>query len=254
MPPQPQKSNNGAVIAIVAAVVVFVVLVGVVAVVFLANRGGGDPAPVATGSASPSPSKSPSPSPSPSRLDPSVLDSEETDPIDFDRDVFFPDSSFRGDNDVKYTLAGSTKTDACDGIGSGKAKEIIKRHGCRDMLVAVWLDEDERIFSGIMVIPYETDDDADDVLDEIQDSRQAVIDSLYYYCPADGYPGADLCDRSSDNLPTWYASFTTFHRYLFVMVSLYVDGHRNEDVSEIDEFTSETVNYVSQVLLEELED
>jgi len=247
-PPPPPKSNAGLVVALIASAVV-VLLLGVIGVIFLFSGDKNRPAVDATSTSGASPSVSPTVSPTPDTIDPASLDDADTDRTSLTTNALFPDTTFTGGDNQTYTLSGTLKTSACTGIGRGPARRLLKKYDCGGMVVGVWLNSNRDLFSALLVIPLRTKDDADSLHNDVIADKQDVINGLTYYCPGDGKPGAKLCKRSADNLPTWYASFTTFHRYLFVAISLYTDGHRTQDMSEVDEFTGETVAYVSDVLL-----
>jgi hypothetical protein len=247
-PPPPQKSNAGLVVALVASFVV-VLLLAVIGAIFLFSDDEKGPVADSTPSAGASPSGSPSGSPTPDTIDPASLDAADTDRTSLTTSTLFPDTTFTGGDNETYTLSGTLKTSACSGVGGDPVKRLLKKHDCGRMVIGVWLNADEDLFSALLVVPLQTKDDAESLHGDIIADKQDIINGLTYYCPGDGKPGAKLCKRSADNLPTWYASFTTFHRYLFVAISLYTDGHRTQSMSEVDEFTGGTVGYVSDVLL-----
>lgn len=251
-PPPPPKSNTGLIVGLISGIVVLLLVAGVVGLFLFGGQDKENPVANPSGAASASPSEeSVTASPTPEGTDPESLDSEDTDETSLTTRAIFPDRSFTGDDDETYTLSGTLETDACTGVGSGKVKSLMKEYDCDRMVVGVWLNEDEKLFSALLVIPFASDDTADDVHSDLTADKQEMINALTYYCPSDGKPGAKLCSRGSDNLPTWYASFTTFHRYLFVAISLYTDGHRTKDMSDVDAFTTETTGYVQRVLLGE---
>jgi hypothetical protein len=247
-PPPPPRSNAGLVVALVASAVV-VLLLAVIGAIFLFSGDETDPVADATPTVGTSPSVSPSASPTPETVDPATLDDADTDRTSLTTGTLFPDTTFTGSDSQTYTLSGTLKTSACTGVGGDPVKRLLKRYDCGRMVVGVWLNSDRDLFSALLVIPLQTKDDAEALHGDIVADKQDVINGLTYYCPGDGKPGAKLCKRSADNLPTWYASFTTFHRYLFVAISLYTDGHRTQKSSEVDDFTGDTVAYVSDVLL-----
>ncbi|MGH3646162.1 MAG: hypothetical protein ACRDTM_03150 [Micromonosporaceae bacterium] len=248
-PPPPPKSNTGLILGLVGGGVVVLLLV-VVGLVLLFGQEDRKP-PVANpgGGSSASPSDSAEPSPTPTEKDPESLDSKDTDTTSLTTRAIFGDSSFTGDNDETYSLVGTREASACTDVGGGKMKDLMKKYDCGRMVVGVYLNEQEDLFSAVVVVPLESKDDAESAHSDILADKQKYIDVLVYYCPSTGKPGAKLCKRSSDNLPTWYASFTAFHRYLLVAISLYTDGHRSDDVDEIDDMTTETVGHITEVLL-----
>ncbi|MGH3727837.1 MAG: hypothetical protein ACRDTU_03685 [Micromonosporaceae bacterium] len=251
VPPPPAKSNTGLIVGLISGAVVLLLVAGVVGLFLYSSDERQNPVANPSAAASGTPSESPSSSPSPEGTDPESLDSAETDETSLSTATIFPDTSFTGDSGEEYALAGTLKTSACTGVGSGAAKSVMRDNDCDDMVVGVWLTSDEKLFSALLVIPFETDSVADEVHSDLVQDKQDVIDALTYYCPSDGKPGAKLCKRDSDNLPTWYASFSTFHRYVFIAISLYTDGHRTKDMSTVDDVTSDTVGYVRGVLLGE---
>ncbi len=248
-PPPPPRSNTGMIVGLVGGGIVVLLLV-VVGLVLLLRQEDRKP-PVANPNPTTGTSASPTerPSPTPNEKDPDTLDSAESDTATVTADALFGDASFTGDNDETYTLVGKSDTSACTGLGAGAVKDLMKKYDCGDMVVGVYLNDDEDLFSAVLVVPLDSDDDAEAAHGDIGADKQKYIDVLIYYCPSDGKPGADLCERKSDNLPTWYASFTTFHRYLLVAISLYTDGHRTSDLDEIDEMTTETIGHLTEVLL-----
>jgi hypothetical protein len=233
-------------VALVASAVVVLLLV-VIGSIFLFT--GRNETPVADPTPNSSPSAAPSVSPTPDTIDPASLDDVDTDGTSLTTGAIFPDATFTGSDDETYTLSGTLKTSACSGVGGDPVKKLLRRYDCGRMVVGVWLNSERDLFSGLLVIPLQTRDDAEALHSDILADKQDIINALTYYCPSDGKPGAKLCKRSADNLPTWYASFSTFHRYLFVAISLYTDGHRTQDMSEVNGFTGETVAYVSDVML-----
>lgn len=235
-------------VALIGGAVVLL-LVAVIGAILL-FRGDGEE-PMANPTPSISMSDTPSASPTPDLPDPESLDSAATDQTSLTTDAIFPDRTFTGDNGETYSLAGTLKTSACSGVGGDPVKRLLRKYDCGRMVVGVWLNADQDLFSALLVIPLQNDEDAEALHSDIVADKQDVINGMTYYCPSDGKPGAKLCKRGADNLPTWYASFTTFHRYLFVAVSLYTDGHRAQSMSEVDDFTAQTVSYVSNVMLGE---
>jgi hypothetical protein len=234
-------------VALVAGAVVVLLLVVIGAIFLFTGADGGTP--VADQTPTASPSASPSASPTPDTIDPASLDDADTDRTSLTAGAIFPDATFTGGDNETYTLSGTLKTSACSGVGGAPARKLLRKYDCGRMVVGVWLNSDRDLFSALLVIPLRTRDDAEALHGDIRGDKQDIINALTYYCPGDGKPGAKLCKRSADNLPTWYASFSTFHRYLFVAVSLYTDGHRTQDMSEVNDFTGETVAYVSDVML-----
>ncbi|MGH3740734.1 MAG: hypothetical protein ACRDT8_09530 [Micromonosporaceae bacterium] len=207
--------------------------------------------PVADPSPAASASESPSPSPSPSGIDPASLDDEETDETPLRTSHMFPDTTFTGSNGDEYALAGTLEADACAGVGSGVVKELMKRHDCDRMVVGVYLNSDEKLFSGLLVIPFSDADEAEAVEGEIIEDKQEHINALTYYCPSTGQPGADQCKRKADNPATWYASFKTFHRYLLVSISLYTDGRRTKNLDDVNQMASDIKVHVTQAMVED---
>ncbi len=208
----------------------------------------GDPgdAPIAQ----PSPTSDASePSASPSSKDPAILDREDLDPTPLTTRAIFPDTSFTGHDDVRYTLSGTVTNRDCQGVGGDKVMKLLQKYGCDQVLVGVFLNSGEDLFSAVLVIPFETKAKAKAAHHDLAKDKQDMINRLTYYCPSTGKPGAELCKRGGDELPTWYGSFHPFHRYLFVAISLYTDGHHATDTSDVDKMTSEVIGYVTDTML-----
>ena len=247
MPPQPPKSSTGLVVGIIGAVVVLLLIL-VVGGWYLLQEEEKPPVANPNPDASASASASPSASPSPTGKQPSDLDDKDTDTTPLDPDHMFPSSSFTGDGG-SYTLAAVLETDACKGVGGSKVRDLLRRYDCGDMVLGVYLDEDEKLFSSLLVIPLATADDADDAESDLLADKQDYIDALTYYCPADGKPGADQCKRTADDPAAWYASFQAFHRYLLVSITLYTDGHRTDNLDRINEMSNDILVHVKEAML-----
>lgn len=247
-PPPPPKSSTGLILGIVGGVIVLL-LVLVVGGWYLLQE---DEKPsVANPTGDASASASPSPSPSPSGKQPSDLDDEETDPTPLSTSQMFPQTTFTASGGETYSLAGTLEGDACKGVGGSRIRDLLRRYDCGRMVVGVYLDSDEKVFSSLLVIPLATKDEADDAEEELLADKQEHINALTYYCPADGKPGADQCKRKADDPATWYASFDTFHRYLLVSISLFTDGRHTDKLERVNQMSADIVTHVKEAMLED---
>jgi hypothetical protein len=181
--------------------------------------------------------------------DPATLDREVLDSTRLTTKAIFPDTSFTTHDDERYTLSGTVANRHCQGIGSDKVTKLLQSYGCDQVLVGVYLNAADDLFSAVLVIPLGTKSKADAAHHDLTADKQDMINQLAYYCPSGDRPGAELCGRTRDDLPTWYASFHPFHRYLFIAISLYADGHHAADASDVDAMTSEVIGYVTDTML-----
>lgn len=246
----PQKSNVG----VIAAVAIGLVLVvGLVATLVIIGSGGDDE-PTAAPSASTEPEESTQPGgnldlqptggpdddpPENTEppFDPESMGSAETDNTPFTLQRFFPDESFVGSDGVTYTLTGTSFFDACTDAGNGDSTDnLMQAHGCGDMAVGVYADSTSSYFVSAMVIPFPTTADAQAVSDQLDaDSHNGrtgdTFDDLAYFCPPNGYPGAEACSASN---VYWWGRFGTYYRYLVVSIALYNDARSFDDSSQLD--------------------
>ncbi|MER7015607.1 protein kinase [Saccharopolyspora sp. NPDC000359] len=148
--------------------------------------------------------------------DSAALDDVATDSTPFTLDAFMPDE-FTDDSGTRHTYeAGSTN--GCSDSVSDEVWSVLSEHGCAEMLVANYVDDDVRIITTVWVFPFPDSTTASTVEDQFD--AMGYLD-LGCWDPNSGR-GAGVCDGDVDNADEWQY-IGQDHRYVVVAQSKHVD-------------------------------
>ncbi|MER6990001.1 serine/threonine-protein kinase [Saccharopolyspora hirsuta] len=148
--------------------------------------------------------------------DSAALDDASTDQTPFTLDAFMPDE-FTDDTGTRHTYeAGSTN--GCTDSVAEEVRSVLDEHGCSEMLVANFVDDDVQIITTVWVFPFADHATASTVEEEFD-----AMDYLDLGCwdPNSGR-GAGVCDGDVDGADEWQY-IGQDHRYVIVAQSKHVD-------------------------------
>lgn len=167
------------------------------------------------------------PSPDGTYKDPASMDQESTDTTPFTEAQVFPEDTVTSADGTSYTLAASGFFSACSDSGGADTEALMRQHGCGNMLTADYANDSEGMFISTMVIPLTSADDASAVEDALDADDSAAFDELVVFCPHDAAYNQTICHGSAD--PSWHATFTHYHRYLIIAMTVMESGADTPD-------------------------
>lgn len=217
-------------------VMLLVVGLGLVVVTNLPGRLPFTSAADGSRSAEPSDSETPTPedsdpSPESSYRDPASLDQESTDATPFTEDQIFPEDTITSDDGTSYALEADGFFSACSDSGGADTAALMRQHGCGNMLTADYTNDGEGMFVSTMVIPLPSTDEAAAVRAAFNADDSAAFNELTVFCPRDAPYNQTICHGSAD--PAWHATFTNYHRYLIVAMSVMEDGSDTPETQHV---------------------